>query len=148
ASCDPLWLIRAIDAANASPDPSVIGLEAGCTYTFTEVGPIAAAGHRGRFYWYGPSALPAIRTPVTIIGNGATIERSSAPGTPPFRLFFVGANPRKDRTEDFVTPGFGQLTLIDVTLRNGLAKGGSSGVGGGGAGMGGAIFNQGEVRLE
>lgn len=148
ANCDPSWLIQQIDVANASPDPTAIGLEPGCTYTFTESGPSAAAGEPGRFNWYGPSALPAISTPVTIIGNGATIERSSAPGTPPFRLFFVGANASEGRTEGFVSPGSGWLTLVDVTLRNGLAQGGSAGLGGGGAGMGGAIFNQGEVRLE
>ena len=40
------------------------------------------------------------------------------------------------------------LTLQDVTLTGGLAKGGDSDGGGGGAGMGGAIFNQGTVLIE
>ncbi len=39
------------------------------------------------------------------------------------------------------------LTLEDVTLRNGVAQGGSSFSGGGAAGMGGAIFNEGTLNL-
>jgi hypothetical protein len=44
------------------------------------------------------------------------------------RLFFIGN---------------GAVTMSNLTLQNGLAKGGASAYGGGGAGMGGAIFMQG-----
>ena len=42
------------------------------------------------------------------------------------------------------------LTFQNLTLKNGLAQGGSSCAhgGGGGMGAGGAIFNQGHLRLE
>ena len=108
-------------------------------------------------FWYGPAALPAIASDITIetvinssTDKGATIERSSSLGTnSPFRLFFVGANPANPNTSNYFTPGSGKLTLRNVTLKGGLAKGGdSSGNGGGGMGPGGAIFSQGEVTLD
>ncbi len=78
-------------------------------------------------------------------GNGATIARSTATSTSPFRFFFVGANPL---IEDWVSPGAGDLTLSDLTLVGGLARGGDGdNGGGGGAGMGGAIFNVGTVAI-
>lgn len=53
----------------------------------------------------GPTGLPAITSPVKIIGApGSVIERD--PAVEPFRLFAVGDG--------------GSLTLQDVTLRNGL----------------------------
>jgi hypothetical protein len=84
---------------------------------------------------YGPSAflISNTTTPILIDGGaaGITIDRNSATG---FRLFAVG-------------PG-ANLTLQDVTLSNGLAKGGAggagqknSGGGGGAAGLGGAVFD-------
>jgi hypothetical protein len=42
---------------------------------------------------------------------------------------------------------FGSLTLSDLTLESGLAKGGDADLGGGGLGTGGAIFNQGAMSL-
>ena len=46
-------------------------------------------------------------TAITIEGNGAVIERSSAPGTPPLRLFTVAAG--------------ASLTIKQATIRNGRA---------------------------
>ncbi len=85
---------------------------------------------------HGPNGLPPITTPITITGQGATIERSA--GAPDFRLFYVSDS--------------GSLTLLDLTLRRGQARGGAGGPsgnggGGGGAGLGGAIFNQGTLTL-
>src|SRR5262249_3000720 len=60
-------------------------------------------------------------------GQGNTIQRSSVTGTPAFRLFDVAAG--------------ASLTLVGVTLQNGLASG--PGV----AADGGAIFNQGTLDL-
>jgi CSLREA domain-containing protein len=92
---------------------------------------------------YGPSAL-LINKQLTITGltgnSGITIARTS-PG--PMRLFYI------DPT--------GILTLRNLTLANGWAKGGdgggpnggnSEGGGGGAAGLGGAIYNQGVLSID
>ena len=133
---DPASLVSAVNQANASPGPDTLNLGAGCTYTLT------APNNR----WYGPNGLPAVASDVTIEGNGATIERSTSSSK--FRLFFVGADFANPQTSNYVSPGPGRLTLMDVTLAGGLAKGGDSNLGGGGAGMGGAIFSQGTVIIE
>jgi hypothetical protein len=148
--CDVLALDDAIDAANANPDPSVIELAPGCTYTFIQPG-----GGDLRYRWYGLSALPAIASDITILGNGATLERDAS--AEPFRFFFIGADPTDPDTADYTSPGAGQLELRDLTLRGGQVQGGGAwegdsaegeGVGGAGAGMGGAIFNQGALVLD
>ena len=73
---------------------------------------------------------------IEIIGNGFTIDGDSSIDTDTdgdFRPLFVKS---------------GTVTLSDLTLTNGLAKGGGSFHGGGGAGMGGALFvYDGEVTL-
>jgi hypothetical protein len=78
----------------------------------------------------GATGLPVISkkdSPLTIIGNGDTIERSTAAGTPVFRLVDVASG--------------GSLTLENVTLQNGLA------FGWGVSAEGGAVFNQGTLTL-
>jgi uncharacterized repeat protein (TIGR01451 family) len=85
-------LIQAIEAANATPEADTINL-AGGTYTLT----VPYSTFLG---------LPGIDTPITIEGHGAIIERSSVSGTPDFRIF-VALDPE------------GQLTLNDMTVRNG-----------------------------
>ena len=66
--CSPTELVNAMNTANASPATAdTITLTAGCTYTFT-----APDNH-----WYGPNALPAIASTITIEGNGAIIERDT-----------------------------------------------------------------------
>jgi hypothetical protein len=77
----------------------------------------------------GPTGLPIIAKAdvLTIVGNGDTIERSTASGTPDFRLFNVASG--------------ASLTLENLTLQNGLAFG--AGV----AAEGGAIYNQGTLVL-
>ena len=147
--CTTNQLIAAIETANSNgPNRDVIELAPDCTYALSS--PYVSLGLAGNYAsWYGPSGLPAIASDITVVGNGATIERSSAAGTPPFRLLFVGADPLNPDTYGYATPGAGDLTLLDLTLRGGLGKGGDAIVGGGGgAGMGGAIFNQGRVTLE
>jgi hypothetical protein len=142
-ACTPSALITAIESANVTLGPSAIELAPSCVYTFTA--PLDDPSNYD--WWYGPSALPAIANDITIVGNGATIART-APGTTPFRLFFIGADPADPDPFNYATPGTGKLTLRDVTLEGGLAKGGDSSYGGGGAGLGGAIYNQGEVTIE
>jgi CSLREA domain-containing protein len=82
----------------------------------------------------GPSAL-AVTSDVRIRGNtaGITIERSN-----------IGAEMRLFR----VAPG-GSLTLENITLAGGIARGrpGISPDGAGGEGRGGAILNQGTLRV-
>ncbi|EDY86171.1 outer membrane autotransporter barrel [gamma proteobacterium HTCC5015] len=102
--------------------PNVIELQSNTTYTVNAVDN----------YWYGPNALPPVNGVLTIIGNGATIEISGAE----MRHFYVS----------------GRLTLQDVTLKGGIARGGSGSDGavsggGGGAGLGGSIYNRGILAI-
>ena len=120
--------IAAINAANANPDADTINLASGGTYTFT------APYDNVDF-----AALPRITSTITIKGNGATIQRSSAAGTPDFSLFAtLYANLRLDSvTVRGGSLGFGaglnnnrstlQITNSTVTGNNT----GSSGDGGG-----------------
>ncbi|MBK8022879.1 MAG: hypothetical protein IPK19_15970 [Chloroflexi bacterium] len=105
AAGDTAGLIEAINCANGSPSDNVINLTAGAAYTLTA----AYASSTG----LPPIVTAATAGTLTINGDGATIERSSAGGTPDFRLFTVnsGAN----------------LILNLVTLRNGRVLGGSGG---------------------
>src|SRR5262249_51805786 len=127
-------LREAILAANANPDADTITLQANTTYNFAR----AAVDN----FWYGPNALPAISSPITIEGNGATLNRTDSGTTTAdaLRLFYVSGG--------LGGLAAGALTLHNLTLQNGLAKGGDSGLGGGGMGAGGAIFAQGNVTLE
>jgi hypothetical protein len=112
-------LIAAIEAANVTLESDTISLVAGTTYTLTEAN---NANH-------GPTGLPviALGENLTIIGNGAVIERSTAGETPAFRLFDVAEG--------------AALTLENLTLQGGLA------FGAGAAASGGAIFSQGLLEL-
>ena len=77
----------------------------------------------------GPTAFDVNKT-LTILGSGQTITRAATAAD--FRFFFVEAA--------------GSLTLSNLTLSGGLAKGfDSGGTGGGAAGLGGAIFNMGTL---
>ncbi len=118
--------------------PYTIVLDGTATYTLTAV-------HNN---FYGPNGLPPISSTITIQGNGATIERSTAGGTPNFRFFYVSGD-----GADTYNPT-GDLTLQNVTLKNGKEVGGAGGTstanaggGGGGAGLGGAIFNRGGLHV-
>ena len=77
----------------------------------------------------GATGLPLIAANdnLTIVGNGDTIERSTAAGTPAFNLFDVAAG--------------ASLTLQTLTLQGGLATG--AGV----SAEGGAIYSQGALTL-
>src|SRR6476620_4163319 len=135
-ACDSAAWGGAIDAANATPAADELQLAKGCTYTLT--------ARSNSFYRF--NGLPTLTTPVTIIGNGATIQRD--PSAPSFRLIAVDST--------------GSLRLVGVNLHNGLAKGGNGGSdrgiegagntddgggGGGGAGLGGAIYNKGALTV-
>jgi hypothetical protein len=98
---DVVGLVRAINAANLSPGADTITLRAGATYS------LHAVDHTDTI---GPTGLPAIKAGgITIVGNGAIIERSAAANTPAFRLLQV-------------TTG-AKLTLQNLTLQGGMAIG-------------------------
>ena len=75
--CDPNALIAAITVANSTPEADELQLSKGCVYTLT--------ARNNSFLRF--NGLPTITSPVTIIGNGATIQR--APGAPSFRIVAV-----------------------------------------------------------
>ncbi len=99
-------LIAAINAANLAGGSNTIALVANTTFTLTA--PDTADPSTG---------LPdiAANDNLTILGNGDTITRSTATGTPTFRLFDVAAG--------------ASLTLTDLTLTNGQVVGGNGVVG-------------------
>lgn len=113
ANEDVSGLIAAINNANANQDLDVINLSQGGTYTLTTIN--NANG------WSGPNGLPIITSRIIINGNGATIKRSIAPGTPDFRVIYIGG-----ATAD--------LTLNAVTITGGRSAQGTPGaiMGGGG----------------
>jgi hypothetical protein len=120
-------LIADINAANAAGGANTIQLTAPAASPY-DLNAVNNATD-------GPTGLPVVSgggkkvaaDNLTIIGNGDTIERSSASGTPAFRLFEVA--------------GGASLTLESVTLQNGLA------FGSGAAARGGAAYNQGALVL-
>ena len=110
ADGDVAGLIAAINSANASGCPATINLAPNGTYTLTAG---ADNGDPDFYQASGAAGLPYIRTPITINGNGATIQRSAATGTPDFVVLAVsGAGPYK-----------GNLTLNGVTLIGGSLGG-------------------------
>ena len=112
--CTASDLISAITAANTSN--GTVTLTAGCTYTLTAIDNTTDNGGVG---------LPVITGNVTIQGAGATIARSTASGTPVFRIFDVASS--------------GSLTLDSVTISNGLADNSQQG--------GGGIFSHGTLTV-
>jgi hypothetical protein len=106
-------LITDINAANTAGGANTITLAPGATFT------LSAPDAPG-----GPNGLPGIvaGNDLTILGNGVTVQRSTARGTPSFRLLEVAAQ--------------GSLALTNLTLSNGLAYS-----------AGGAIRSAGALRL-
>lgn len=103
----PAELTSAIDTANANCDTlrTTIHLDTAGSFVFTSAA-----------YDNGNSAM-LIKCPLTIDGHGQTIERSTAPGTPEFRLM------KFDVASDGTAPDF---TMSDVTLKNGLVPSSST----------------------
>jgi hypothetical protein len=91
-------LIQAITIANARCGDT-IELAAGSIYSLTSLDN----------YNNGPNGLPSITSQVTINGNGATITRSAAAGTPTFRIFDIASS--------------ADLRLITLTIENGRSLG-------------------------
>src|SRR5262245_29288344 len=76
-------LIAEIRKADHTAGPVVLVLPANSVYTLTAPDNSHASVEDNN--WYGPNGLPAIDNDITIEGNGATIQRSTASGTPSFR---------------------------------------------------------------
>lgn len=113
-------LIGAITAANQSAEADTITLAPGKTFTLKQV---------NNTWDYSSNGLPVVAAaggPLTIVGNGDIIERSTAGKTPKFRLLAVA-------------PG-ASLTLENLTM-----QGGSDGYF---YGAGGAIYNAGTLSLK
>ena len=118
-------LLQAIRAANtdtakggcpAGSGADTLVLPVGSTQTLTAVQDTA----------YGPSGVPVISSPITIAGNGSTIQRDE--DAPAFRIITV----------NFV----GELTLQETTIRGGVASGDAFA-----AADGGGVFNYGTLTL-
>ncbi|HEY6427355.1 MAG TPA: fibronectin type III domain-containing protein [Acidimicrobiales bacterium] len=92
--------------ANIMPGGGTVTLTTGCLYTLTQANNATDGG----------TGLPVITGKVTIQGSGATIARSTAAGTPAFRLLDVASS--------------GSLTLSSLTVSGGLANNGVQGGGG------------------
>jgi hypothetical protein len=117
-------LVAAINTANASPDADTITLEAGNTFTLTDVNNTM----------HGQTGTPMIGPDsggMTIVGNGDTIERRAETPfitwTPYFRLFDVAIG--------------ATLTLQNLTLQGGRVVGNQQ------TASGGAVFSQGSLTL-
>jgi len=120
--CSAAVLIAAINNANATPaTEDTIDLLSSCVYELTAVDNFTE----------GSNGLPSIVSPIVINGNGATILRSYASGTAPFRIFHVS--------------NIGMLTLNDLTLANGLAHSATTGEPAPNAG--GGIYNDNRISL-
>jgi CSLREA domain-containing protein len=105
ANGDVAALKAAISTANTNGDADVINLAAKGTYILTTVDNATN----------GPNGLPVIVSDgphsLTINGNGATITRSAAQGTPSFRIGKINS---------------GIVTISVVTISNGLLNSGTT----------------------
>jgi hypothetical protein len=120
--CDSNALITAITNANLDAVKDTINLSAGCNYVLTAPNNTDSDG---------PNGLPVITTPVNILGNGATISRSTDPATLPFRIVKVDTG--------------GALTTNNLILQNGFLE--SSTGGGVSAAAGAGILNRGSASF-
>jgi chitodextrinase len=93
-ACTTTDLLNAISAANRQVGGGTVSLAPGCTYTMSAINNSTD----------GNNAFPAIQGNVTVIGNAATITRSTS-GVANFRFFMIDEG--------------GSLNLSNLTLRNG-----------------------------
>lgn len=120
-------LVNAINNANTDTDtdgagkcptgagPDTLKLIANATYTLTARNNTIA----------GPNGLPVVSSVITVNGNGAAIQRSSAVGTKTFRLLRINS--------------YGNLTLNNLSLSGGKLTGEKD--------YGGGVSNNGTLTL-
>jgi hypothetical protein len=148
-------LIADINAANTAGGSNTITLVAGTTFTLTAVDNTTD----------GATGLPVVaaNNTLTIVGNSDTIERSTASGTPAFRLFDVASGASLSLENMSVQNGLahgsglaaeggamlnqGSLTLSGVTVQNNTAQGYTGGYTGGNA-AGGGIYSSGSLTVQ
>lgn len=154
-------LVTAVATANGTPEADAIVLTAGTKYTLTAVNNAT----------FGPTGLPVIEAeggPLTIVGNGATIERSPTAGTPQnpayFRLLAVEPGARLDVSGLILQGGFAQGTptlparggavyslgtvdLTDVIVQNNTAYGDQGDLSPGGGAQGGGVWSGGGLTI-
>ena len=116
-------LVADINAANAAGGANTITLAPATVFNLTSA---------VNDFALEPTGLPVVASgnSLTVVGNGGAIQRSTATGTPAFRLLAVAVG--------------GSLTLNDMTLSNGVATPSATV---GSSGEGGAVNNQGTLRL-
>jgi hypothetical protein len=138
-------LAEAIIAANT--DAAVDGCTPGYADDIIELAPtIYTLSQVDNVSERGPTGLPIITDTLTIMGNGATIERSEAPDTPEFRIFHVNDagtfeldnltlhNAHLLTGNSYQTKGGGilslntALNLQQVTITDSRASGGGGGI--------------------
>lgn len=130
--CSTADLIAAFDQVE-SAGSGVMDLAPGCTYTLTAPAaePPTFPASDGPSPLAGPIGLPILHNltgPVVIHGQGATIERSSAAGTPAFRLMALGL-PTWVPDPNISTCPCGYYstdTTVDVTIDDLIMTGGYS----------------------
>jgi hypothetical protein len=118
-------LVADINAANQAGGTNAFNLAANTTFDLTAVDNTTNGANGLPVISGGTKKVAADN--LTIVGNGATIQRDTASTTPAFRLFDVAQ--------------VASLTLENVTLQYGRA------FGSGASADGGAIYNQGTLTL-
>jgi hypothetical protein len=112
ANGDVAGLIAAIQTANTNGEENVINLAPKGTYTLT-----AVSEYPAEYAGPGAAGLPLVRSVLTINGNGASIQRSTAAGTPDFVV--LGVSARTVACPDPDGCGNVSLTLNQATITGG-----------------------------
>ena len=116
ADGDVAGLIAAINTANANcAAATTINLAPGGTYTLT-----AVAENPPEYNAPAAVGLPVIRVSITINGNGATIRRSTASGTPDFVLLAVSGRTASGPPACYSDP----VLTLNQTILTGGSQGG------------------------
>jgi len=102
---DTVGLINSINSANSNSEADTINLATGSTYTLTSINNVT----------YSNNGLPVITSEIVINGYGSTIARNS---TEKFRILSVTSQ--------------GNLTINNLTIRDGYNTDSGSNYGGGG----------------
>ncbi len=132
-------LREAVEEANIDGVASTIVLVAGTTITLNTADNTDAT--------YGANGLPVITSPIAINANGAVIERSSATGTPDFRLFQVGSGGTLKLNQAVLRNGKHTSAAGAAILNLGTTRVWGSTISSGSAASGGAIANQGTLTV-